>query len=123
MKRKPRGFVATCQCGLVVGAMDAERTPRADAGKLLGKWLADGCTVAPRFDGTWSVHVRLCKCDADSPPAAETSAEYQGRRCMCIGSGCRAGPGCPHYTKDCQKHINHQAEEAAQRAQAQKGQA
>lgn len=62
MKRKPRGFVATCQCGVVVGAMDADRTPRADAGKLLGKWLADGCTVAPRFDGTWIVHVQPCKC-------------------------------------------------------------
>ena len=62
-KKKPRGFVATCQCGRVVGAMDYDRTDRAEAGKLLGKWLADGCTVAPKFTGSWSVHVEACDCD------------------------------------------------------------
>ena len=62
-KRKPKGFIATCQCGRVVGAMDYERTDRAEAGKLLGGWLADGCTVAPKFNGTWSVKVEPCDCD------------------------------------------------------------
>lgn len=63
MKRKPTGFVALCQCSVVVGSMDAARTPRADAGKLLGRWLADGCTVAPRFEGTWQAHVQPCQCE------------------------------------------------------------
>lgn len=63
MKRKPTAFVATCQCGLVVGAMDAVRTSRADAGKMLGKWLSSGCTVTPRFEGTLSIGVQPCQCD------------------------------------------------------------
>ena len=62
-KRKPRGFVATCQCGKVVGAMDYERTGRAEAGKMLGAWLADGCTVTPKFTGSWGVTVEPCDCD------------------------------------------------------------
>lgn len=70
-KQRPRGFVATCRCGIVVGAMDFERTPRADAGKILGKWLFDGCTVSPRFEGAWSVYVDRCRCSG--------SAEQGGR--------------------------------------------
>ncbi|HEQ0021719.1 TPA: hypothetical protein VDW60_003972 [Pseudomonas aeruginosa] len=62
MKRRPTGFVATCQCGVAVGAMDINRTERADAGRLLGKWLYDGCTVEPRFAGTWSTEIGPCKC-------------------------------------------------------------
>ena len=65
MKRKPTGFVAICQCGLVTGAMDFERTDRADAGKILGRWLYEGCTVEPRFKGTWSVNVQSCTCDKE----------------------------------------------------------
>ncbi|AWE96266.1 hypothetical protein CSC26_7217 (plasmid) [Pseudomonas aeruginosa] len=42
--------------------MDINRTERADAGRLLGKWLYDGCTVEPRFAGTWSAEIGPCKC-------------------------------------------------------------
>jgi len=63
MKRKPTGFVATCQCGVVTGALDLARSHRADVSRLLGKWLADGCTVEPRFDGTWSAAVGPCTCN------------------------------------------------------------
>ena len=62
MKKKPTGFVATCQCGEIVGALDFERTHTNDTGKILSKWLTDGCTVEPRFGGTWSVNVTSCKC-------------------------------------------------------------
>lgn len=62
MKRRPSGFVATCQCGVVIGALDFNQTERSDAGKILGKWLFDGCSVTPRFEGTWSVQVAQCKC-------------------------------------------------------------
>ncbi len=109
MKRSPTGFVAICQCSKFVGAMDFTRTPKAEASKFLGRWLQDGCTVMPHFTGSWEATVEACQCDGADQP----KAEYQGRRCMCIGSGCRAGPGCPHYTKDCQKHINHQTAMAA----------
>ena len=64
MKRKPTGFVATCQCGVVVGALDYERTDRTEAGRIMGQWLHDGCTISPRFDGHWSAVVRPCICDA-----------------------------------------------------------
>ena len=62
MNRKPTGFVATCQCGRDVGAMDSTRTDRKEASVLLGKWLSDGCTVTPRFKGTWEANIQPCKC-------------------------------------------------------------
>lgn len=64
--KKPTGFIAKCQCGSIRGAMDVERTPRPDAGKLLGEWLMEGCTVEPRFGGSWSVTIEPCKC-SESP--------------------------------------------------------
>ncbi|WP_201766958.1 hypothetical protein [Chrysiogenes arsenatis] len=68
MKRKPTGFVAKCQCGVIVGAMDYDRTDRKDAGQILGKWLHDGCTVEPQFAGTWSVTVKACRCELAAYP-------------------------------------------------------
>lgn len=65
MKRKPTGFVATCQCDVTVGAIDAQRTDSKDMGRIIGKWLRDGCTVAPFFNGTWSVSIQSCKCDTE----------------------------------------------------------
>lgn len=62
MKRKPTGFVAKCQCGKYIGALDYSRTERKDTGKIMGAWLADGCTVEPRFTGTWSQSIESCTC-------------------------------------------------------------
>lgn len=73
MKRKPTGFVATCQCGVIVGAMDYARTDRREAGAMLGRWLHDGCTVEPRFAGTWSATVEACRCEP-------SNAELTGAR-------------------------------------------
>ena len=67
VKRKPTGFVAICQCGLIVGAIDITRTPNKEAGQILGKWLHDGCTVDPRFEGTWDAHVMPCRCRKQPP--------------------------------------------------------
>lgn len=64
MKRKPTGFIAVCQCDVVTGAMDFTRTQKNDAGKILGQWLSDGCTVTPRFVGTWEESIKPCQCDA-----------------------------------------------------------
>lgn len=63
IKKKPTGFVATCQCGNVVGAMDLTRTECKEAGQILGKWLYDGCTVEPRFIGSWSAAIKPCECN------------------------------------------------------------
>lgn len=65
-KERPTGFVATCRCGVVVGAMDYLLTDQKQAGSTVGKWLNDGCTVEPRFDLTWSVDVKSCRCVAAS---------------------------------------------------------
>lgn len=62
MSRRPTGFVATCQCGRDVGALDLERSPREDTARLLGQWLMRGCTVTPRFTGTWSAQIEPCEC-------------------------------------------------------------
>lgn len=71
-KKKPTGFVATCQCGAIVGAMDYERTDRREAGQTLAKWLHDGCTVDPRFSGTWSATLESCRCE---PSNAEVTGD------------------------------------------------
>lgn len=63
MKRKPTGFVAVCQCGVAVGALDATRTDNKDMGRIMGKWLSDGCTVSPRFEGTWLAEIKPCQCE------------------------------------------------------------
>jgi len=62
-KLQPKGFIAICQCNQIVGAMDYQNTERKDAGRILGKWIADGCTIQPKFDGCWQVTVTSCKCD------------------------------------------------------------
>lgn len=63
MKKKPTGFVAKCQCGEYVGALDYERTDRQEAGRIMGKWLHDGGTVIPQFETSyWSVMVKPCRC-------------------------------------------------------------
>lgn len=61
-KIQPTGYVATCRCGAIIGATDAERTERRELGQLLGGWLAAGCTVSPRFEPSWEVRLASCKC-------------------------------------------------------------
>jgi hypothetical protein len=64
------------QCGVQVGALDLERSHRADVARLLGQWLMHGCTVAPRFTGNWSARIGMCECR--NPPNAELTGP-QGR--------------------------------------------
>ncbi len=61
-KRKPTGYIATCQCDETIGGIDLTRTPRKEAGRILGQWVADGCTLTPRFNETWSIGLEVCKC-------------------------------------------------------------
>ena len=64
--KKPTGFVAICQCGKIIGAMDLRRTDRVDAGKILGEWLYRGCTVEPRFGGQWQETLSSCECEVEA---------------------------------------------------------
>jgi hypothetical protein len=61
-RKTPTAFVATCQCGHEVGALDVERTGSGDTARLLGMWLMQGCTVAPRFTANWSARIEMCEC-------------------------------------------------------------
>ncbi len=40
--------------------------------------------------------------------------EYTGVACMCLRTGCHTGPGCPHYSEHCKKHIAYAADAALQ---------
>lgn len=71
MSERPTGFVATCQCGNTVGAMDFDRTDRSEAGKILSRWLMKGCTVEPRFGFEWSESITPCACVAALTPTPE----------------------------------------------------
>lgn len=62
-KRKPTGYIATCQCGVLVGAIDLINSERKDAGKVLGNWVANGCLLTPKFDSMWSAYVKPCQCE------------------------------------------------------------
>lgn len=62
-KKKPTGFVAICQCGFKIGALDYSRTDRKEAGKALGEWLHNGCKIEPRFEGSWKETITNCQCD------------------------------------------------------------
>ena len=61
-RRKPTGFIAICQCGCITGALDYDRTDRKEAGRIMGAWLASGCTVEPKFSGTWTEVIKSCTC-------------------------------------------------------------
>jgi hypothetical protein len=75
MSKKPTGFVATCQCGVHLGALDLDRTDRSDASRLLGVWLMKGCTVTPMFGGNWSVSLEACTC----PSTAHQGGDGPGK--------------------------------------------
>jgi hypothetical protein len=66
-KPRPTGFVATCRCGVVVGALDSMRSDPRDSSKILGRWLREGCSVEPRFTGSWHVSIAACRCHMDFP--------------------------------------------------------
>lgn len=69
VRRRPTGFVARCQCGKLTGAMDYARMDRKEAGKILGLWLAEGCTIEPRFEGSWQADLENCSCEFSEPNA------------------------------------------------------
>lgn len=63
-KLKPNGYVAICQCGCTVGAIDLERTDRKDSGRILGRWISDGCELKPQF-GMWTAEITSCQCEGN----------------------------------------------------------
>lgn len=72
---RPDGFVALCRCGNYTGAMDLERTDRADMNRILGEWLFGGKTVEPRY-GTWEQTLLPCACGNAPPSPAKSPADF-----------------------------------------------
>lgn len=75
VRRPPTGYVAKCRCGALVGAIDAIRTPREEAGKILGVWLYEGNTIIPKFSDRWEAELSTCRCHivfAEPPPEIYT---------------------------------------------------
>lgn len=65
-KLKPKGFIAICQCGVCIEAVDITRTPLKEAGKVISRWLVvEGCTVFPFFTGNWPKKFGRCRCDEE----------------------------------------------------------
>lgn len=62
IKFKPSGYIAICQCGITVGAIDLNLADRVESGKALGRWIADGSELKPRF-GDWQASVSQCVCE------------------------------------------------------------
>lgn len=61
-KPNPDGFIARCpQCKVVTGAMDFARTDRKEASAILGKWLAGGNIIEPRYN-EWRATIEPCQC-------------------------------------------------------------
>lgn len=61
-KYKPTGYVARCQCGSSIGALDFTRSPSQQTGELISQWFHKGCTIWPRFESSWSEAIEPCKC-------------------------------------------------------------
>lgn len=45
--------------------------------------------------------------------AQDERPSYAGFRCMCVETGCRAGPGCPQYDANCKAQIAARQQESA----------
>jgi uncharacterized protein with PIN domain len=40
-----------------------------------------------------------------APEASKPEGDYAGVRCLCVLTGCRAGPGCPLHSQHCKDHV------------------
>lgn len=63
-RKKPTGYVARCQCGEPVGAIDLERCERDLVNRVFGRWISEGMTLEPRFTSNWRCEVIACGCKA-----------------------------------------------------------
>lgn len=58
------------------------------------------------------IHCKALNHDLTTDLAAwmQEPDRYEGARCMCVVTNCRPpvrGPGCPHFSEHCRKHIAH----------------
>lgn len=62
MRKRPTGWVARCQCGELIGALDRDRSEQPEISRCISGWLAAGCAIEPRFGSNWSVDLVKCGC-------------------------------------------------------------
>ncbi|WP_431274259.1 hypothetical protein ACQ858_19710 [Variovorax ureilyticus] len=76
--------------------------------------VADSSLRAESTRAGWRMPVYA----APKGAAVEAATEYTGARCVCLQTGCRAGPGCPHYSQHCKAHIEFTHSQAAAKVDA-----
>lgn len=59
---RPIVLLRLCRCGHLTGAIDLERTDRAEAAQILGEWIVSGSTIVPVFSNTVTVTMSSCQC-------------------------------------------------------------
>lgn len=62
VRKRPTGFLAKCQCGAIISAVDYIRIDKGEFGILCGMWLHSGYAVLPMFGDSWKVELEQCKC-------------------------------------------------------------
>lgn len=63
--KRPTGYIATCQCGSIVGALDLQRCDEETVAHMLGKWVAQGRALSPMFEPHWTAAITGCTCRSD----------------------------------------------------------
>ena len=58
----PDGWIAICQCGQTIGAVDRLRSLAPDVSDTLSRWLHRGCTIEPRW-GSFGASIKPCTCE------------------------------------------------------------
>ena len=58
----PEAWIAICQCGQTIGAVDRLRSPVYEVSATLSRWLHRGCTIEPRW-GSFRASIKPCTCE------------------------------------------------------------
>lgn len=58
----PDGWVAICQCGQTIGAVDRLRSATPEVSATLTEWLQRGCVIEPRW-GSFTANISPCTCE------------------------------------------------------------
>ena len=61
-EQKPTGFLAQCECGACLGAVDFTLTEPETSLRILSSWLEKGARIIPQFGDGWPVYINPCLC-------------------------------------------------------------
>ena len=58
----PEAWIAICQCGQTIGAVDRLRSATPEVSDALTSWLHRGCVIEPRW-GSFRAIISPCTCE------------------------------------------------------------